>query len=319
MEMKNSNQSGDGKEGELLPKPVRIIVPEINPIITEISKAVKQLIDGFIEYTNDIKEIDRKQYSGYFDWLSESVAACESKVDALHFLMKEKANCEDKIIRAKIESDVITEKDYEKVIRQFIEPLIRRYKEWIVFEKEHPISVATENGQLGVIETSKEKVELIRIAEVNDSVVQNESVILSLPKGFAKISCDASKEQISNFFSILTKVNNPINGKPYLNQDCVNELVKNNFEIFLNTTPTGKCFELNLMEHQKGVLRYFIYEFYTKYEISQIGTKMKYVNFLIWNFSLFKNDNPKNLNKNMNSSNKPSPDKIIPIDKYLKM
>jgi hypothetical protein len=45
---------------------------------------------------------------------------------------------------------------------------------------------------------------------------------------------------------------------------------------------------------------------------------MKYVDFLIRNFDVFKNDKRKNLNGNMNASKSPNESNRIPVDKYLK-
>ena len=317
MEQENSTQGGSINDGKLLIKPIKIIVPEKNPVITEITKGIKELGDRFIEYSNEIKEIDRKQYSGYFDWLSQSVSARESSVDAVRFLMKIKANCEDKIIRAKIERDVISERDNEYVISQFIIPLINRHKELIVFEKEHPSIVGKEKGQLGVIEATQEKIELIRIEEEKEPVAQNNTELFPLPKDFAKIDCLASKEIIESFFSILALEINPLLGKSYMNQEDVNELVRNNFSVF-DEVPTGKYFTLNIINEQKVVIRTFVYEFFIKYALQGKGQKMKYVDFLIWNFDKFKTDNRDSLNGNMNASKKPTKYKIINTEKFKK-
>ena len=135
-----------------------------------------------------------------------------------------------------------------------------------------------------------------------------------LPPGFRQIECDATKEQISFFFSNLATENNPTNDQPYMKQNDIDELIEKNFLIF-GKDPTGKYFDINLTHRQKGKLKCFILEFYEKYEAGRIGTKMKYVNFLRWNFELFKNDNPHTLNGNMNTSKKPSQKTRIPTTK----
>lgn len=96
----------------------------------------------------------------------------------------------------------------------------------------------------------------------------------------------------------------------------IDELIKNNFTVF-GCTPTSKYFSINLTKQQKGILRYFLYQFYQKYESSFIGTKMKYVNFLISNFEIFKHDNAHILNSNMSETKKPNIESIIQISKYL--
>ena len=317
MENKKPKDEGEAKRRG---KELQVLLDnfaERNRKLNEFSNGVRRGFDLFIKASNEMREIDKKQSHEYFTWYLETAAACESKVEALSFLRESKDKCEDKITRAKIERDGISERFYEKVIIQYINPLIERYKDFIAFEKEYGIIVGKKNGQLGVIEATKEKAELIRIEEEKEPVVQNESDRLPLPEGFKKIKCYASKEQIIAYFSILSQELNPSNNKPYMCQNDVDELVRNNFVVFKDN-PTGKIFELNLSKRQKGVLRYFVYQFFLKYEMDQISNKMKYVHFLIWNFTLFNDDNPANLNKNMNSSNKPSPDKIIDINKYLK-
>ena len=225
--------------------------------------------------------------------------------------------CINIIIRAKIEGDGITEKDYEKARSQFIEPLISRYKEWIELEKVYGISDGGKVRESPLKEVANGKAELIRIEEEKKPVAQNNTELFPLPKDFAKIDCLASKEIIESFFSILALEINPLLGKSYMNQEDVNELVRNNFSVF-DEVPTGKYFTLNIINEQKVVIRTFVYEFFIKYALQGKGQKMKYVDFLIWNFDKFKTDNRDSLNGNMNASKKPTKYKIINTEKFKK-
>ncbi len=130
---------------------------------------------------------------------------------------------------------------------------------------------------------------------------------------FQQIECDATKEQIIAFFNILAREKNKRNNEPYMSKEDVDLMIRMNFKIF-GETPVQQYYSTNLYLDQKGMLAYFIFEFYHRYELNPNGNKMKYVNFLIRNFERFKNDDPKNLNKNMCVSKKPTRD-IIQVDR----
>lgn len=126
---------------------------------------------------------------------------------------------------------------------------------------------------------------------------------------FEQIECDATKEQIIAFFNILVSERNKRNNESYMTNEDVNQMIRMNFKIF-GESPVQKYYPINLDLDQKGMLAYFIFQFYDKYESNPNGHKMKYVRFLIRNFERFKNDDPINLNKNMCRSKKPTRDII---------
>ena len=115
---------------------------------------------------------------------------------------------------------------------------------------------------------------------------------------------------------ILAAEKNNINNEPYMTKQDVEELVHKNFSIF-QSQPNGKYFTINLKYNQKIRLKYFMQQFYQKFERKPQGNKMKYVNFLIHNFDLFKDDKPNTLYKNMGSKKIPIPENIIPVAKYF--
>jgi hypothetical protein len=93
----------------------------------------------------------------------------------------------------------------------------------------------------------------------------------------------------------------------------VEELVKKNFAVF-NSVPTGKYFAINLTKREKGKLRYFLQQFYLRYE-GIAKAKNKYALFLKWNFELFKNDSLQSILTNMKNK---QPKDYIPTKKYFK-
>lgn len=138
---------------------------------------------------------------------------------------------------------------------------------------------------------------------------------IPLPEGFSQIELDQSKEAITNFFMILTKAPNPINGLPFMPVFEVDRLVGKNFSIY-GQVPTGGYSTLNLGPGQKIIIRQFIFEFYEIYDSLIKGGKIKYAKLMIHNFEPFKNEKPEILVSNMSWTKCPKKDRID-IKKYL--
>jgi len=51
-----------------------------------------------------------------------------------------------------------------------------------------------------------------------DFALENLRIDIEAPIGFTQIKCEASKEQILNYFMILTKEKNHLNGKIYMSE-----------------------------------------------------------------------------------------------------
>jgi hypothetical protein len=260
-------------------------------VFNSISDAFK----AFSEYSKTVQLEEKKWQTDYFTWLIEYINQLDVK-SGLLYLKKEKSKYEQKIIKANIDRDGYARKTFENVINITLKPLINIWEEkdqnpeqQILINDKPTLSIQPAHSEL-------------TINEVAEIVVSNE----------CQIVCAASKEQIRDYFYILTKEKNPSNGKPYMLQEDVDRMIRTNFSVY-GEASADDYFDINLSTRQKGVLRYFVYQFYLKYEFDQIGTKYKYVNFLIRNFKLFKEDDPAILNGNMNSSKKPSDKNIIPV------
>jgi hypothetical protein len=288
------------------------IIPS-NKKTTEIKSSFEELASSFKAFNkinNDNATQDQKNLTDYYDGLLIYVKTLKNPGDKLLHLYSEKRTYEEKIIKANINKNGYHRKFYKELIETIVNPLIGQWETAVKVQKELPINIPILELSKAIT-TAHSKVEKssipvtpknVETALEVGSIISDQNLIL--PAGFTQIKCAATKEQVTFFFSNLAKENNPANGKPYMKQSDVDELIEKNFLIF-GKVPSCKYFNINLTQRQKGVLKCFILEFYEKYELEQIGTKMKYVDFLIWNFELFKNDDRINLNKNMNNSNKP--------------
>ena len=137
-----------------------------------------------------------------------------------------------------------------------------------------------------------------------------------LPAGFSQIDCSATKEEILSFFLILTKEKNNRNNEPFMISEDVTELVENNFKVF-GESSTGRVFDINLLYRQKSTFTTFVYRFYEKYAAFDGYKKKDYANFLIWNFTNYKNDKRSSLESNMTPSKAPKRKNLIQIKSDL--
>ena len=285
---------------------------EIKSSFEAISTAFKALN----KINKDYRTQDKKTLMDYCDRLLFYVQTLKNPSDKLRHLYSEKRTYEEKIIKANINKNGYDRIFFLELIETIVNPLIDQWETAVKLEKALPINIPI--LELSKVQSKVEKSSIPVTPKNMDTVLELGSIVsdqyLILPAGFTQIKCDATKEQVSFFFSKLATETNPINGKAYMKQNDIDELIEKNFLLF-GKNPSGKYFDINLTLRQKGLLRCFVFEFYEKYEASRIGTKMKYVNFLRWNFELFKNDDPATLNGNMNHSKKPSPTNRISTGK----
>ena len=137
-----------------------------------------------------------------------------------------------------------------------------------------------------------------------------------LPEGFSQIDCSATKEEILAFFLILTKEKNNRNNEPFMISEDVTDLVENNFKVF-GESSTGRVFDINLLYRQKKSFTTFVYQFYDKYAALDGYKKMDYSNFLIWNFTNYKDDKRSSLESNMTPSKEAKGNDLIQIKSHL--
>lgn len=233
----------------------------------------------------------------YLNQLLEYINSLDAKSGLLH-LQNEKIKYERKIITANIKRDRSTRKIYENIVNIIIKPLI------ISWEEKNKLP----EKNISVI--SVEPIEIEPFLSKDNHLNKDDCSITPVAAPGGYINCNASKQQIRDYFYTLITAINPDNKKPYMLEKDVELLIRTNFRVF-GEASTGSYFDINLTSRTKGRLQYFIYEFYLKFELDQIGTKPQYVNFLIRNFALFKDAKPASLNSNMNNSKRPSARNII--------
>lgn len=285
---------------------------------------LKKGIDELVKYGKEVEQSNKKYLLQYFNWIQNEIQSLNEVNEICRFLFSEKGKFGEKIIDANIRKNGYDRKLYQAVIDEIIEPILNRWKTESEFEKTLPpakIILSNPNFQKQEITENKsslETVKTISLPIVEKSDQKNVETQFKLPEGFKQIICEASKEEILNYFMILSREKNYLNGKCYMEEKEVEEFVKNNFSAF-ESVPNGKYFQINLLPGQNKTLIYFIYMFYIKYDRKLANMKMKYVMLLINNFDLFKNIKPENINTNMGESKKPKSSKnIISTENYLK-
>ena len=268
------------------------------------------------------KKVDDKTLQrdllAYLDIVQKKINQTSDQKTICVFLLDEKKIIEAKRIKANIKKDGYYKIYYHRIITEILNPLYNSIK----FELESKTKLA-DLKQVDVAENSS-KTKYIQEQSLNkiiDAVEKekvekfSESVSNSkLPDRFVQIECDANREEILNYFMILSKEKNSSNGEIYMKEIDVIEFVKNNFSIF-NSTPTHKYFPINLVI--KRTLTYFIFQFFIKYDRASANTKMKYVKLLINNFAIYKTSKPTSIISNMSESRHPAKKNTIKIDNYF--
>lgn len=278
----------------------------------------KDLSSNIKNITSEFRELSKIDAAEKKDILLKSFNTIQNKVaelnnnafDICNFLYSERTKYHAIVIQATIDKNGYERTGYQDVIDKVINPFIQQWEMELDFQKKHdnlktlPFN-HTEPSQ--EIKSIKEKIKIEETNSIETDKKKDEvltKVDLELPQGFMQINCPASKEEILNYFMILAKEKNMKLGKVFMQDEDVLGFVQKNFEIF-NSTPTGKYFPINLTFRQKGVLVYFMFLFQSKYDNIKANNKIKYVNLLINNFTLFKDDNPNILIGNMSESKKP--------------
>jgi hypothetical protein len=300
-------------------------------ILAERMAVTKQIVGGISsvmkelhQFGREIEESNRHNLNTYFKNLQLKIEEIGDEAEICQFLISEKRKASSKIIEAEINKNGYDKEYYQSFIHVILEPL---YKEWekaleLKQKTGNPVKIKKDHNLLDlgkkedVVQSSLSQKQILSEDELQKQKLISDSVN-PIPVGFKQITNQATQKQIRDYFMILSKEINRLNLKPYMEEDKIEELIKKNFAVF-ECQPNGIYFDINLTKKQKGVLRYFLYQFYQKYERNFIATKMRYVNFLIHNFELFKNDNPVSLNSNMSETKQPNADSVIQVSKYLK-
>lgn len=291
----------------------------------EIQQLFHHIRNGVNEVYNFGKELEmikEKNLLNYLNGLEKSVDEIKDEKAICEFLNSEKKECSAKLIRATIKKDGQDVKYYQSAINNILEPLYNYWRSELDFKTNFGTVKEISSGK-NLVESEITDVTVANKINIKTKIIEPEKsiplieLIPHLPPEFLQIAIkDLSGETILHYFMILATEKNNINNEPYMTKQDVIELVKKNFSVF-KSQPTGKYFTINLNNNQKIRLRYFIQQFYQKFERNPQGNKMKYVNFLIYNFDLFKDDKPGSLYKNMGSAKKPIPENIIPVAKYF--
>ena len=287
--MKNSNEK------------LNAIIRKGNQNLQEIEKfktLSDNLLKSFHELSRVSKEEKRNRLKAVVENLKKDLIS-KSDSECLTYLFELKGFYLDLMDQSKIDNDNQKRMFLQEVMTDIIEPKINLYK-----EKVKSIDLIGQS-----VTKSKTYNEL-------DDPNYEELKIYPLPNGFRQISCSASKDEILNYFMILSKEKNHINDNIFMSKEDVEELVRNNFSIF-GKSPTGRKFDINLKFRQKNVLTHFVFQFYEKYAVMHGYAKSDYVNFLIWNFNLFENDVVTSLKSNMTPSKAPSGKNLIDIRLYF--
>ena len=199
------------------------------------------------------------------------------------YLLSEKGKFYEKKIFASRKKNFEDAAFFQEVIKT-IDGLRKEYQE-------HPNNIAGQNikkdGGEEAIETSYPVTPTL--TEVKSSP---DEIFLPLPENFSQITYTASisKDELLSDFMILNTEKNPINDKPFMEEQDVVELLNKTFTIFGCIPTSGKYFSINLLEGQRYILPNFIHKIYTKYELQSRGNKKKYALFIKSNFELYKDD-----------------------------
>lgn len=300
-------------------KVVRINMKEIaqhNALIDDFAKIMKEGSQAFIEYGRENYETMQTELQKYYNEIDDNLAKIKDDDEKCFYLHEEKRKCINDSINARFGTQRFSKKTYKKIISEKIEPLLEHWESLLKFKNGLPPKnriIENQNpSYLKIVENNQQtKPICINKAHSNEVVVSSK-----LPAGFSQIKCDATQDEILNYFMILSKEKNTLNNEIFMEESDIVEFVKKNFEVF-NSVPTGDYFQINLLPRQKRTLIYFVFQFYLKYDRKVADTKIKYVLLLINNFELFKHDKPKVLLSNMSESKRPVTKNIISTKIHL--
>jgi hypothetical protein len=291
---------------------------ERSAIYKEIGTGVANFVKEFRKYGKEIEQETKRILQNYFNDVQIKIEKFNDPGEICRFLIKEKGKYNGKVIEANFNKNGYIEKDYQAVINQIIDPLLKHYELVLAFEKKNPSIKQTVSAPIITKPVIVKNGHIINTNPLHEKQKNSSTNIKAedkLPDGFKQIESDATKEEIVNYFMIFSKEKNPKTDEFYMKKSDVEEFVKKNFLIF-GSPPINKYFPIAINPFtQKAALRYFIYQFFMKYDCKKSADKMKYVKLLINNFEVFKDDDLESLSSNFSKA--PSKKNSIPISKYL--
>ena len=282
----------------------------------QIAKVLGSISKELRIYSKEAALSTKTELNGYFNTIEAKIKAIEDPVEICNFLLEEQRKQEEHCIKARIDKDGYSIKYHQALIEAILSPLYQHWQQIVEFNKENPkpakLSISTLTIPKKYVEASPAIPNLIQEEELP------ENAPLGPADHIVQIECNATKEQIYEYFSVLTIEKNHVNNKPYMTTADLQRFLNNNFAVF-GSQPTGGYIPINLLRGQKRMLSYFVYLFYIRYYQTAYNQKHKYGKLLIQNFILFKDDKLKNLLTNFSETKKPHPANIIPIPKKVKL
>ena len=186
----------------------------------------------------------------------------------------------------------------EIAIKTIVDPEIKRLAELMRIKKE-----------FGVVDNKPEKI------NSNESIVNPALIQINadLKPDIVYVKIEPARlttSQITDYFTRLIIIKNPVNNKQFMSEKDLRILLAR-IVVGNNGDPkNGHYIALNLERRQKGLFMDFIYALYTKNESIYEGAKQKYVDLLVQNFDIFKEDN--SLYKNMVPRKTKSTNPLLP-------
>ncbi len=292
------------------------IKSEGSEAIEIIGKGVVDFLTTSNNFRKKMKEIGDDGFETYKKHLQNELNK-KNLTEGLRFLIAEKHKMVVGMNNAKHELNGFNRDHCKKCLELLILPKISEYEELIAFNEKFPLlekNTETTKTEEPLKPGNSWEIKKIENKEIIHSVSPIEKAILIAPPfiPFDQISCNATKEQILDFFMVLTKAVNLVYEKPFMQETEVSRMLNKCFTVF-GSPPTDEYFAINLTKVQKGIIRYFLYQFYDYYD-NKKSSKTKYAYFLKCNFTLFKNDTLKFTTSVMGESKKGQ--NYIDIAKY---
>ncbi len=282
----------------------------------QIAKVLGSISKELRIYSKEAALSTKTELNGYFNTIEARIKAIEDPVEICNFLLEEQRKQEEHCIKARIDKDGYSVEYYQALIQVILSPLYHHWQKIVEFNKENPRPPKITIGAPPIPKKDVEASPAIPNLILQDELPENAP--LGPADDIVQIECNATKEQIHEFFSVLTIEKNHINNKPYMTTSDLERFLNKNFAAF-GAQPKGGYIPINLLRGQKRMLVYFIYCFYFRYSRINHDQRHKYGKLLIQNFILFKDDKLKNLLTNFSETKKPHPANIIPIPKKVKL
>jgi hypothetical protein len=280
----------------------------------QIAKVLGSISRELSIYSKEEELSTKTELNAYFNTIQDSIKAIKDPVEICNFLLEEQRKQGDHCIKARIDKDGYSIKYHQALIEVILSPLYQHWQQIVEFNKENPkpakLSISTPTIPKKDVEASPAIPNLIQ----EEELPENEP--LGPADHIVQIECNATKEQIYEYFSVLTIEKNHVNNKPYMTTADLERFLNNNFAVF-GSQPTGGYIPINLIPGQKHMFISFVYYFHFNYSRVNHNQRHKYGKLLIQNFILFKDDKLKTLLSNFSPSKKPHPANMIPIPNNL--